>query len=47
MIKIKACKLITSKINYCNTAILYNAGRKAEILDEFGVWASGIIKKDQ
>ena len=40
MIEIKACKpfRIDDVVNYFITAIVYNAGRKAEILDKFGVW---------
>ena len=32
-------------VNYCITAIVYNTGRKTKVLDEFGVWVLGIIKK--
>ena len=32
-------------VNYCITVIVYNAGRKAEVLEELGVWTPGIIKK--
>ena len=48
-IKIKACKPFRSEdvVNYCITAIVYNTGRQAKALDEFRVWAPGIIKKDQ
>ena len=49
MIKIKPCKFLEVKplqITVLYTAIMYNAGRKAEILDEFGFWAPGIIKKN-
>ena len=47
MIKIKACKFVGSAdiVNYCVAAIMFNAGRKAEVLDEFSVWAAGIIKE--
>mgnify|MGYP001793255533 CR=1 FL=1 len=47
-IEIENCKPFSSKDkvkNDCITAIMYNAGRKAEVLDEFGVWALGNIKK--
>ena len=44
--EIKTSKLLKSEdVNYCITAIMFNAGRKAEILDEFGFWAPGIIKE--
>ena len=45
MIEIKARKLFRSEdiVNYCiTTAIMFNAGRKTETLDEFGVWAPGL-----
>ena len=44
MIEIKACKPFRSEdiVNYCITAIVYNAGRKAEVIDKFG-----IIEKNQ
>ena len=47
MIKIKACKPFRSEDieNYYVTAIVYNAGRKAEVLYEFDVWAPGHYKK--
>ena len=46
-IEIKACKPYRSEdvVNYCITAIVYNTGRKAELLNEFAVWAPAIIKK--
>ena len=48
-IEIKACETFRSEdvVNYCITATVYNVGRKAEVLDEFGVWAPDIIKKGQ
>ena len=33
------------QVSYCITAIMYNAGRKAEVVDEFGVWATEIFKE--
>ena len=38
------CKRFRSEdvVNYCITAMVYNAGRKAEVLDKVGVWAAGI-----
>ena len=48
-IKIKACKPFRSEdiVNYCIAAIMYNAYRRTEVLDEFGAWAPGVIKKDR
>ena len=45
-IEIKACKPFRREdvVNYCITAFVSNAGRKTEVLDEFGVWAPGIKK---
>ena len=45
-IEINACKPFRSEdvVKYCTTANGYNAGRTAEVLDDFGVWVSGIIK---
>ena len=36
MIKIKACKPFRSEdvVNYCITAVVHNAGRKAEVVTE-------------
>ena len=47
MTEIKAYKPFRNEddVNYCITAIVYNAGRKAEVLYKFCVWAPG-IKKD-
>ena len=47
MIEIKACELFKSEdnANYCITAIMINAGRKAQVLEEFGFGALGITKK--
>ena len=48
-IEIKAYKRFRSEdvVNYRITAIVYNACRKLEVLDKFGVCVPGIIKKDQ
>ena len=47
MTEIKACKPFRDEdvVNYCITAIVYNAGTKAEVLDKFCVWAPSIIKE--
>ena len=40
--EIKACRHFRGEdiVNQCIAATVYNAGRKVEALDEFGVWAS-------
>mgnify|MGYP001800841811 CR=1 FL=1 len=46
-IEIKACKPFRSEdvVNYCVTAVMFNASRKGEAIDRFGVFAPGIIKE--
>lgn len=47
MIEIKTWKPFRSEdaVNYCIITTVYDACRKAEVLDQFGVWATGTKKK--
>ena len=45
LLKSKLANLLEVKMFYI-TESMFNAGRKAGVLDEFGVWAFGIIKEN-